>query len=404
MRKTLPASLRALPWWGHALLSLLISGVIFAVFTLYQKDLPHPEDFSPQVFFVASLLLLAGCVRMGPQALRGLYWLILGLCVFIFLDEIAYGVELVGFEPIYIERYNFYIRDVHSSIGFVRGVLQEWLPEAGWNPSLFASLLRLDLALLAGLGLLWWLARWGMQAASADAWQARSLRLVLSASLLTSLVTLAYMLSLPADPKNAFLLGLSPFRLAVALGLLAASGLAAWLLRPTRQPRLLAWLGARMGRLALPGSLLLAALVLAGLVFQVQASFTFLPDALVRLERILPLALWATAQALWLWLGIQLWTGRLRTPLTTLASDTLAAFRSHPSFIYVAVALGLIFVAQLIDQNYLPLDEMLHTPGYHIEYWAVWVEESLEMIGAFLFAAAALVMPGKRAVPPTGSR
>lgn len=397
--------MRKLAWWQHALIAAVVTLLLFALYSHFQRYVPHPEDFSPQVFFVAALMLLAGCVRMGRQPLRWVYWLIFGLCVFVFLDEIAYGVELMGFEPIYIERYNFYIRDVHSSLGFVSGVLEQWLPEAGWNPSLFISLMQILLGLLALAVLLWWLARWGLQAAGEAAWQQRTLRLTLLASLLTSLGVLVYLLLLPSDPKNTLLLGLSPLRLATVLGLLTAGGLAAWLLRqPQRWAGVQARMDAWLQRHALLTSLVLAAGVLVGLYTLLNASFTFLPDALVRLERSLPLALWGMAQAVWLWLGVQLWTGRLRTPMSTMLRDTLQAFRQHPTFVYTAAAIVVILIAQLIDQNYLPLDELVHTPNYHIVYWGVWAEETLEMIGAFLFAMGALVMPPRAAVTPPQSR
>lgn len=386
------------------MLAVLATVLIFALFIVLQTRLPDPEAFSPQVFFAAAALLLAGAVRMGPQPLRWVYWLIFGLCLFIFLDEIAYGVELLDFEPIYIERYNFYIRDFHSSIGSLSGVLQEWLPEAGWNPALFATLMRITGALGLALLALWALARHGLQAANEAAWQVRILRLTLWASLLTSLGVLGYLLALPADPKNAFLLGLSLPRLAVALGLLLAAALPAWLLlQPQRWAALQARISGWLDRHALLSSLLLAAVALGGLYYQINASFLFLPDDMVRLERVLPPVLWAMAQALWLWLAVQLWTGHLRTPLVTMVRDVLQAFRQHPTFVYVAVGLLVIFVAQLIDQNYLPLDDILHTPTYRIQHWAGWTEETLEMVGAFLFLIAALVMPGKPA-PQKSSR
>lgn len=388
--------MRALSWWQHILLAVLATLALFVLFTVFQVRLPDPEAFSPQVFFVAAALLLAGTVRMGPHPLRWVYWLITGLCIFIFLDEIAYGVELLDFQPIYIERYNFYIRDFHSSIGSLSGVLQEWLPEAGWNPALFATLMRITAGVGLGLLVVWALARHGLQAAKEAAWQTRILRLTLWASLLTSLITLGYLLWLPADPKNAVLLGLSLPRFAVVAGLALAAALAAWLLRqPARWPAVQARISAWLGRYALLASLLLAAVALGGLYYQVDASFHFLPDDLVRLQRILPPVLWAMAQALLLWLAVQLWTGRLRTPVITMLRDIQQAFRQHPAFIYVAVSLLVIFVAQLIDQNLLPLDDMLYTPNYRIQHWAGWTEETLEMIGAFLFLIAAFLVPGK---------
>lgn len=390
--------MRTLSWWQHLLLSVLATLALFAIFTVFQMRLPDPEAFSPQVFFVAAALLLAATVRMGPLPLRWVYWLITGLCIFIFLDEIAYGVELLDFQPIYIERYNFYIRDLHSSIGSLSGVLQEWLPEAGWNPALFATLMRISARVGLGLLAVWALARHGLQAAKEAAWQARILRLTLWASLLTSLITLGYLLWLPADPKNAFLFGFSPARLTVVAGLALAAALAAWLLwQPARWPALQARISAVLGRYALLASLLLAAVALAGLYYQIDASFHFLPDDLVRLQRMMPPVLWAMAQALLLWLAVQLWTGRLRTSVITMLRDTQQAFRQHPAFVYVAFGLFVIFVAQLIDQNLLPLDDLLYTPNYRIQHWAGWTEETLEMIGAFLFLIAAFLVPGKPA-------
>jgi hypothetical protein len=386
--------MRKLAWWQHGLLALLVAAVIFAVFTLFLEHMPDPEDFSPQVYFVACLLLLAGSLRLqraGRHPLQWAYWLLLALCVLIFLDEIAYGVELLGFQPIYIERYHFYIRDLHSSIGFVQGVVGEWLQKGGWNAGLFAGLLQLNAALGAALLLLWWLMRRGLPASDEAAWRLRMLRVAAGASLLASLAALLYLLQLPADPKHGVWLGFSVARLGGLLLLAAAAGLAGWALRALRPGQAApAWLARR-----LPGGLqwLLAAIVLAALYFQFRAGFLSMYDELTRLARQLPLVLWAQAQALLAWLALLLWNGRLRRSLGASLRSLLQALRQNPAFIYVLVALGLILIAQLIDQNYLPLNNYISTPNYYIHDWAIWTEETFEMIGAFLFALAALVMP-----------
>lgn len=392
-------AMRKFLWWQHLLTAVLVTVAIFAVFSQFRKDMPNPEEFSPQVYFIASLMLLAGCIRMGAQPLRWLYWLVFALCVFIFLDEIAYGVELLGFQPIYIARYNFYMRDLHSSISFVRGVLEEWLPQAGWNPALFITFLRIDLVLLLGGLAQWYLARQGLHGASEANWRARIMTLLAVASAATSLLAVGFLLWLPADPKNALLLGLSPARLAAVAAALLYPGLLLWLSfkRPDIWQRLFVRLEATLARHPTAITAGLALAVLAGFIFQVQASFTFLPDELVRLTRIAATVVWLMAQALWLWLAVQLWRGRLRTPVITLVRQGWQTIKNHPTLIYVGVALVIVFIAQLIDQNYLPLDELLYTPNYHIHYWATWTEESFEMIGAFLFALGALVMPARSA-------
>ncbi len=398
--------MRRFSWWQHLLIAVLVTVVLLAVFATYAPRLPSTEDISPQIYFVASLMLLAGCIRMGKQPLRWLYWLLLGLCVFIFLDEIAYGVELMGFEPIYIEQYNFYIRDVHSSVGFAREVLAEWLPQAGWNPAVLSSFLRVDFVLLLGVLVLWLAARQGLQGASEARWQQRILRLLAGLAGLTSLLLIGFLLQLPADPKNAVLFGFSAARLGLLAMAVLYPGLLLWLrfAQPQRWQRGLAAAERIIQRHAKALGAVFALVLLAGLVFQLQSSFMFLPDELVRLTRVAAAVTWLMAQALWLWLALLLWRGWLRTPVVKLIRDGWQLVKDHPTLIYVGVSVLIIFIAQLIDQNYLPLDEMLYTPNYHIQYWGGWLEETLEMIGAFLFALAAVVMPPRAATRPPRSR
>jgi hypothetical protein len=65
----------------------------------------------------------------------------------------------------------------------------------------------------------------------------------------------------------------------------------------------------------------------------------------------------------------------------------------EPSYFYAGAAVLLILVAQLIDQDIIPLNAMIRTPGFHVKLWGLWTEETFEMNGAFMFIAAACYFP-----------
>jgi hypothetical protein len=62
----------------------------------------------------------------------------------------------------------------------------------------------------------------------------------------------------------------------------------------------------------------------------------------------------------------------------------------------MASAVLLILLAQLIDQSFIPLNTMIHTPNFHVQLWGLWTEEIFEANGAFLFTFAAFYFPKQK--------
>ncbi|MBX3048998.1 MAG: hypothetical protein KIT46_01700 [Anaerolineales bacterium] len=361
----------------------LITAAGFSLYTLFADRLPHPEDISPFVYAIALLVCLLAWLKL-PKGRKWLYGPIVLLCLLALLDESGYGSEVFDIQPFYSTRYNTEVRDLHNAFGLGQELLSLWLAEKNWQAAEFMKFLFLDGALILG-GFLF---AWGLQLSKETERQDRIVRWTPTGWLLLGLAAAGWLLALPADERTAVWGGYSIARLSTIAGILLASALPLCLARRTGwQPlkaKLAAWLTGRRGQQV---ALWAAALVLAGLAYQVQATFVFLPDAQVRLARVTPVAMWLLAAAGLAWLSIMAWRGHFRRSLGAWLRDALNWLESEPAYFYAGFALALILVAQLIDREVIPLNQWI-PPAEHIPLWGLWTEEVFEMLGAVFFFLA----------------
>ncbi|MEX1248447.1 MAG: hypothetical protein WEA61_08185 [Anaerolineales bacterium] len=371
----------------HAGIALLVLSTSYVFFTLFPELFPHPSEFSSFAYAVAFTAMLEVWLLFVPGRRKWLYLPILIICLLALLDEIGYGSEVMDIRPFYSETLHTEIRDLHNAISVLITLGSDWLADLRWIGELSDFFLTLDAVLAAVCLALGWLLRRGLTGAREQAWQSRALSLTLSFTLFTSLAGATWLLVLPQDPKNAWLLGYSTVRLLSAAAILALSLAAGFLLwkQKTKSGEFTAgakdFVQGRPGRLMMVG---LGIAVLAGVAYQVYAPLVFLPDDRTRLERLTPLVIWLFAVALFWLMGALAWRGYFRRSATSVATGFIAFLKREPAFFYAGIALFLILIGQLNDKNILPLDDWIRTPNFRIRAWGLWTEEVFEMVAAFL--------------------
>lgn len=387
--KSLRQTMRNIPLRRQFAIFLLILVLSYASFTLFPSLFPHPEDFSPYAYVVAFVACLEIWLLTRDKQRKWLLLPVLLICLLALLDETGYGSEVTDIPPIYSQSLHAEIRDLHNLIGILSQLGGQALEEARWNGSLFAAFLTLDAILIAAGTLFARLFR--LRSATGEENSKRwILWLTAGFWLACGVSATVYLLSLPQDPRNAVFLGYSTVRLASILAIFLLSTLPLLLMVFTKSNKPLkaisTWL-TRNSRIVSITSLLL---LLAGVVYQFYAQFVFLPDEATRLQRFTPIVLWLMAAAWFALLSAHAWRGGLRQPVVHRVAEFL---RREPAYFYMGCAVVLIFIAQLIDQEVIPLNSMIQTPDFHVRLWGLWTEETFEMTGAFLFIAAAFHFP-----------
>jgi MFS family permease len=381
----------------HLGIATLILAAAYYLYTRYPTTIPHPEDMSPAVYLVATAALLFACLRLWPGSTRRQKWtygLILLLCSIAFLDEIGWGVEVFGFTPYFSTKYNVRVYDLHSwaSIFIEMGILQ--LQAMRWDAAVFRSFLNLNTALVLAGALFVAFALRGDRLKEKRR-QAYLLKLAAWLAFALGLLAIAYLLSLPQDPANAWLFGYSLNRLGSMLFILVLSAAPLALLRwqpASAQKRVAALLEARASRSLL--YTLLALLLIAGIAYQLYVAFAFLPDVIVRLERVTPLVIWAMALVWLFMLTALLWRRTFSQRLFPWLGNTLSALAKNPAFIYAVYAVLLIALAQIIDKGWIDLNNSAYLNRVDAtQDWSVWIEENFETIAGLEFAAASLFFP-----------
>lgn len=378
------------PLGFHVLLSLGLLLASFLGFTFLQPGIfPHPEDFGPWAYLIALVSLVLAFALTPRGRKRWVYGLIIAFCTLAFLDEIGYGVELFGWKSLYIEQFHIEIHDLHNLIGLLAEVIGDQLAVWKWNYRLFLGYLLFDVGLLlAGFGVAW-LLRYRMHGESEKPWRMATLALAYRGAIIIGLIAAGFLLSLPADQSSAFVFGYSGLRIGVAVFILACSILP-FLVRK-RLGSSIDWVPrSKLANLVLPGLFLLA------LLYQGYTTFVYLPDEIVRFQRITPIVLWAQTEVALFWLALRMWQGEFRTSITDQAKRTMGWLVQEPAFFYCGFAVLLILIAQLIDQSIIPLNEMIVTPNFHIKLWGLWVEEIFETTAAFFFVVAAFFFPRRK--------
>ncbi len=375
----------------HFGIALLILAISFVLFTLLPDTLPHPEDFSPWAYLVAFIASVIAWLLLPRNASRWLYAGIVLLCTLALLDESGYGVEIFGWQPLYLEQYHVEIHDLHNLAALGFELLGDFLEESRWNAAQFTSFMLFNAALLA-LGLI---QRALLRQPAGFKSLQRHHRITSTTAAAIALVGLAaatYLALLPSDEKNSLLLGYSAVRLGSMAVILAGSLAPIAALAFVREAaykwaerfmdataRWLPWIG--------------LAAVIGLIAYQVNSTFVFLPDEQARLERITPLVFWLATELIILGLAGLAWQERWQATFIDMWRNFVAFLRQQPAFLYAGFAVLLILIAQLIDQNIIPLNEWIVTPNFHVALWGLWTEELFEMTGAFFFLAAAWFFP-----------
>lgn len=374
----------------HAFFALIITVVIYALFTLFPRILPHPEGFSPWVYLLAFFVTFIAAWKVpGPRRWR--YWLIVALCLIVLLDESGYGVEIFGWRPLYIQEYHVYVRDLHGLAAVLGSALGLWLETMHWSAPLFMKLLFFDLALIILSWLLTQSFRWGLSNGAETKWRDRILSASRVASGLAGLIAAGILLGLPGDPKNAFLLGYSVARLGSVAFILLVSFFPFWLhALPKGSERAGDFLSFRWL------TRVLGLLVLILLIFETYATFLFLPDQITQVSRLIPIALWVLAEIMIILTAQAVWRGQWRESPSIYWDRFLSYIRNESSFVYVGFAILLIAIAQLIDRGVLPESLWLPTTD---RVWGLWTEETFEMTAAFMFLIAAGLFPRGQGKP-----
>jgi hypothetical protein len=365
---------------------MILSGIAFFFFP---GRFPHPEDFSPWGYLAAFLLALFAISRLAREERKRWYWAYAFICLFLGLEEISFGVENEWFQPIYWAKYDLTIYDIHNLIPAFLRILASELEVRTWDEALFAVHLLLDgglilavITIASGVGLVF--KRSGISAAQRFSWT-----LIAALMLVSSLVGLSSLSQLPSDPKNALIAGYSlarlmPMLLMVAWILIVA--LAVWKWFSTAQsgdpPTINTWSG-----LLKNGSRIAALILALGGLAQLISPINANEQQMVLLERVMPILYWGIAQATLVWVLIKVQDEAFIGGLLELPKRIFGALQAHPSGVFMITALGLVAFAQLIDKDWLSVDQLFASVDFWVENWSLYIEEFFEASGGILLAA-----------------
>jgi hypothetical protein len=380
----------------HVITFMLILVISFILFTLFPSIFPHPEDFSPYAYVVAFLAGLVVWLLLKESTRKWMLIPVLLVCFFALLDETGYGSEVMDIPPIYSQSLHTEIRDLHNLIGIGVELASKALEEANWNGALFLAFLAIDLLLVVGALGFGWLYRQNKRKDNSVR-QNRIVWLISSFWFIFGLFTTIFLIILPQDPKNAFIFGYSFLRVGMLVLVIVLSFTPFFaLLYFRKKQKFRQTLVNQLNKSITYFVVISLLLIIGALAYQIYAPFIFLPDQQIRLERLTPLIMWALAIAWFTLLAAIAWRGGLSEPLTNKFQRFLGFLRREPAFFYLGAALLLILVAQFIDQDVIPLNTMIKTPGFHVKLWGLWTEETFEMNGAFMFIAAAFYFPKRK--------
>jgi len=117
----------------HLGLALALVPGVYVLYTVFRGSLSSPDVLSPFAYLIAFIASLFSYLRLENRKNSGFSLFVLVLCGLAFMDEISYGVELGLVNPIYVEKYNVYIYDLHNLIGLVIELIQIFLRENNWQ-------------------------------------------------------------------------------------------------------------------------------------------------------------------------------------------------------------------------------------------------------------------------------
>ena len=378
----------------HIGFSIAIAVLVYLLFTLFRKSLPAPEVLSPFAYLLAFGALLRAYLRLDLSKDTRLHFLVLALCGLAFLDEISYGVEPGFVKPIYVEKYNVYIYDLHNLIGLVVELVQIFLRDKHWNSDLFGRFTQID-SFAIGLSLAYVFSL--RRNPKAKNFAFRILSQLTAFLFFAGLLSIFSLASLPTDPKNAWIFTYSRSRVAMMAGIFVFSILPMLILaylrnREDRARSLYSRLDAlipskkalrRLTQIAVIG-------ILAALIYQFSTPFVLYPDQKTIIERINPAVAWLLFGSVLLLTAVQAWKGKLTRPLQAYTEPIRIYVENNPVLIYALAAILLVVVAQVNDKGWLLIGELLAFPDSGVLDWGWWTEEVFEFTAALEFYAASL--------------
>lgn len=388
-------SVKKYPILKHLGIAILIWIVFFIVITPFPYNMPHPEDFSPTVWFFAIGMTFYLLAQTGDRRLFWRYLPISLLAILGFLEEIAWGVELNLFQPAYLEQFNLTVYDAHNFVPAITRIFLKNIGAEQWHSGLSAQFQVIDALALAIVAAFIIAIRFGTKNWKALKFRERVLSTAAWLFVVPSVFALWQLLSLPVDPKNAVLFGYSLIRLvliaAFALLAIASAVFAAKLRNESFRARIIKAVE-RPLKSKLPGVLLFLVFI-GALLFQLIAPLDPPPDRVVQFERVLPLIGWALAiSALFLLLS-RAWRGGLRKPVMNYFLSFRNFFVNNPAYIYTVFAIALLLFSQAIDKAYISLNKYIVTPNFWIPNWELWIEELSELVAAVELVAGAFFFP-----------
>ncbi len=387
--------MKKFPILKHLGIAILIWVVFFVVITPFPENMPHPEDFSPTVWFFAIGMTFYLLAQTGDRRLFWRYLPIPLLAILGFLEEIAWGVELNLVQPAYLEQFDLTVYVAHNFVPAITRIFLKNIGAEQWHSALFSEFLVIDALAIAVVAALLAASRFGTKTWGAVKFRERVLTMGAWLFIVPSLFALWQLLSLPVDPKNAILFGYSLSRLVpiTSFAILAIAGL--FFATKVRNKTVRARSARLIERLSKSSAIAISLLFvfIAALVFQLIAPLDPPPDRVVQFERLLPLVGWALAVSALLLLVLRAWRGGLRKPLIEYFTPFRDFFVNNPAYIYAVFAIGLLLFAQGIDKALIPLNKYIVTPNFWVPNWELWIEEMSELVAAVELVAGAFFFP-----------
>lgn len=376
----------------HLAISLLVLGILPVCYYFFSEYLPNLESLSQFVYFAAFVISAIAVIKTKTSNSFCLYTFIPLFCAFAFLEEIAYGAELFGSQPYLWEKYDVVVRDLHNFLAISTELL--WLKIGGFE--MLVNFLLKDLQIIGATIIFIVFARSHKAKAKLGKYVVLGIPIVFLLNGVLSLVDLA---ALPADPKNILLVGYSGTRLTLMIGVLILSILPLFIIvLQSKNTRLRYSIQNSMNlltqnrKVVLLMTALLASMIAGSLVSQFYLSTIAAPWDRTVIERISPLINYTFGTAVIVWLAIFSWRGWLTYPIGRYISLLKNFFKLHPSFIYVLISLGLIGIAQVIDQTWIDLTDIDVSAGPLVTFLATWLEEGFELTAGFELILASIII------------
>lgn len=380
-------------YFGFGTLIVLSTSIWIIVFP--QPLMGMSDDLTAIFFFVGFLLGGWRWFRIGNWRARWFFGLLPVISLLGLLDEISYGIELFGFQRPIWQRENVAIGDLHSLMSVVIDLVRNYFRDSNFDRNLLSHYSLID-GFIAGFVILiiFWL-RYLKNSGLGEKRKMLVPKMFIGSNLVFGLGTLIWLLSIPGDPKNAWLLGFSPTRIITILGILLF--ISGWVILGRIYWYQTSWgkkvregidrlLNSKSGKIFIWITILI---VFSLVYYQIYLVFNPLPDLLLsRLDPVLFLAVAVGSISLVSVIG---WQGGFTRPFQDYLNIIRKFFRDYPAWIFGFYAIVLVVFAQILDK-YLPFpkDLVAIDAPFHIN-WVL--EELYELLGGLFMLFGALLIP-----------